>query len=81
MQHLCREAGRVDDFEIASAAVSREEIGNDIYPPARRVLSVHGIPFSHRAARQVTRADFNLNTLVHNLCTIIFFHIILLDFT
>ena len=59
MQHLCREAGRADDFEIASAAVSREEIGNDIYPPARRVLSAHGIPFAHRAARQVTRADFD----------------------
>lgn len=58
MRHLCEEAGVAEQFEISSAAVSREEIGNDIYPPAKRVLTAHGIPFDHRAARQVTRADF-----------------------
>ena len=57
MKHLCREAGVEKQFEIASAAVSTEEIGNDIYPPAKRVLTAHGIPFSHRAARQITKAD------------------------
>ena len=54
MKHLCREAGVEKQFEIASAAVSTEEIGNDIYPPAKRVLTAHGIPFSRRAARQIT---------------------------
>lgn len=57
MKHLCREAGVEKQFEIASAAVSTEEIGNDIYPPAKRVLTAHGIPFSHRTARQITKAD------------------------
>ena len=57
MKHLCREAGVEKQFEIASAAVSTEEIGNDIYPPAKRVLTAHGIPFSRRAARQITKAD------------------------
>ena len=41
MKHLCREAGVEKQFEIASAAVSTEEIGNDIYPPAKRVLTAH----------------------------------------
>ena len=59
MRHLCQEAGVEDSFEIASAAVSTEEIGNDIYPPAKRVLTAHGIPFSRRAARQITKADFD----------------------
>ncbi|MBO4665759.1 MAG: low molecular weight phosphotyrosine protein phosphatase, partial [Paludibacteraceae bacterium] len=39
MKHLVAQAGRADEFEIASAAVSIEEIGNDIYPPAKRMLA------------------------------------------
>ena len=60
MKHWCREAGVEKQFEIASAAVSTEEIGNDIYPPAKRVLTAHGIPFSRRAARQITKADLDI---------------------
>ena len=60
MKHLCRETGVEKQFEIASAAVSTEEIGNDIYPPAKRVLTAHGIPFSRRAARQITKADLDI---------------------
>lgn len=58
MKHLVSQAGRSDEFEIASAAVSTEEIGNDIYPPAKRTLTAKGVPFTHRAARQMTRADY-----------------------
>ena len=58
MKELCRQAGVEDDFEIASAAVSREEIGNDIYPPAKRKLREKDIPFEFHAARQITRADY-----------------------
>ena len=58
MKHLVAQAGRASDFEIASAAVSTEEIGNDIYPPAKRMLSAKNIPFIHHAARQMTRADY-----------------------
>ena len=43
---------------IDSCATSREEIGNDIYPPAKRCLSAHRIPFTHHAARQITREDY-----------------------
>ena len=58
MQHLVLQAGCAHAFEIASAAVSTEEIGNDIYPPAKRILSAKGIPFTHRTARQMTKADY-----------------------
>ena len=46
-------------FDIASAAVSTEETGNDIYPPAQRKIQEKGIPFTHRAARQMTKADYD----------------------
>lgn len=59
MKELCRRAGVDEQFEIASAAVSREEIGNDIYPPAKRKLREKGIPFEYHAARQITRADYD----------------------
>ena len=58
MKELCRRAGVEEQFEIASAAVSREEIGNDIYPPAKQKLREKGIPFTFHAARQITRADY-----------------------
>ena len=59
MKELCRQAGVADTFEIDSAAVSREEIGNDIYPPAKRKLREKNIPFESHAARQITRADYS----------------------
>jgi len=58
MKHLVAQAGRAKEFEIASAAVSTEEIGNDIYPPAKRMLASKGVPFERCAARQMTRADY-----------------------
>ena len=56
---LARRAGVSERFEVASAATSREEIGNDMYPPAKRCLRAHGVPFSPRAARQVTPEDYD----------------------
>ena len=56
---LVRKAGREGAYAVASAATSREEIGNDMYPPAKRCLRGHGIPFTPRAARQVTIADYD----------------------
>ncbi len=52
------ELGRSDEFEIASAATSREEIGNPVYPPARRMLQTHGISCAGKTALQMTRADY-----------------------
>lgn len=51
-------AGRLGEFEIDSAAVSREEIGNGVYPPARRELERRGVPCGGHRARQVTMEDY-----------------------
>lgn len=58
LKHLVRQRGIADQFEIASCAVSREEIGNPIYPPARAELARHGVPCEKRGARQLTRQDY-----------------------
>ena len=42
-----------------SAATSREEIGNPVYPPARRKLAEHGISCEGHAARQLTNRDYD----------------------
>lgn len=47
------------EFEIASAATSTEEIGNPVYPPARRMLASHGIDSSGKTARQMTMGDYD----------------------
>ena len=57
MKDLVKKAGRAGEFHIASAAVSREEIGNPIYPPARRELARHGIACDGHAAHQITRRE------------------------
>ena len=59
LKDMAAKAGLSDRFEIASAAVSREEIGNPVYPPARRELQKHGIRCDGHAARQVTMADYH----------------------
>lgn len=63
---LVKSRGLEDEFHIESAAVSDEEYGNPIYPPARRSLSQHGVPFDKsKTARTVTRADYRrFDTLV-----------------
>ena len=57
MKDLVTKRGRAGAFEIASAAVSREEIGNPVYPPARRELQKHGISCDGHAAHQITRTE------------------------
>ena len=56
---MVQRQGLAQRFHIASAATSREEIGNDVYPPARAELRAHGIPVGHRAAVQVTPRDYD----------------------
>ena len=58
LKDMVAKAGLTDRFEIASAAVSREEIGNPVYPPARRELAAHGIGCQGHHARQVTVEDY-----------------------
>ncbi len=57
---LVKAYGLDDMFYVESAAVSTEEIGNPIYPPARRCLEQHGVAFDkNKRARQVTYADYS----------------------
>lgn len=57
MKDLVKKQGLEDQFHIESAATSREEIGNSVYPPAKRMLAKHGISCEGKRARQVTKAD------------------------
>ncbi len=59
MKALVKARG-LEGYYIESAAVSDEEYGNPIYPPARRCLSQHGVWFDPaKTARTVTAADYN----------------------
>lgn len=59
MKDLVEKASLREQFEIASAATSTEELGNPVYPPARRKLAEHGIGCAGHAARQMQRADYD----------------------
>ena len=58
MKDMVRRAGLEDDFAIASAATSSEELGNPVYPPARRKLWEHGIRCDGKTARRIRAADY-----------------------
>src|SRR5699024_5914615 len=58
MKDLVLRADLTREFEIASAATSTEELGNPVYPPARRELAAHGISCQGHAARQLRRDDY-----------------------
>ena len=58
MKDLLNKKGIAGQFEIASAATSTEEIGNPIYPPAKRKLKEHGISCESKTARQMTKKDY-----------------------
>ena len=57
MKDMAKKAGIADQLQIASVAVSTEELGNPVYPPARRELAKHGISCDGKYARQITRQD------------------------
>ncbi len=57
-KYLAKRAGTGDEMVISSAATSREETGNDIYPAAKQKMKEKGIPFGPHAARQITREDY-----------------------
>lgn len=64
MKDMVNKLGISDHFEIASAATSTEEIGNPVYPPARRILNAHGINCSGKTARQITKRDLRYYDLI-----------------
>ncbi len=60
LKALVKSRGLQDSFYIESAAVSDEEYGNPIYPPARRCLNQHGVWFDPaKRARTVVPADYD----------------------
>lgn len=59
LKKMVKEKGLADKFEIASAATSTEEIGNPVYPPAKRKLKEHGIDCSGKYAVQLKRSDYD----------------------
>lgn len=59
MKDLVRQAGLEWKYEIASAATSSEELGNPVYPPARRKLAEHGLSCAGKTARRLTQSDYD----------------------
>ena len=59
MKDLVKKAGREGEFLIDSVAVSREEEGNPVYPPARRELEKRGVPCGRHAARRITEEELD----------------------
>ena len=61
---MTAKAGQADDYQIASAATSAEELGNGVYPPARRKLAQHGISCAGKTARQLRFDDYGAWDLI-----------------
>lgn len=61
---LIKKEGLSDNFYVESAATSTEELGNPVYPPARRELLRHGISSDGKYARQITRSDYESFDLI-----------------
>lgn len=65
LKDLVKAKGLENRYHIESAAVSTEEIGNPIYPPARSCLSQHGIWFdAKKRARRISSADYDRFDLI-----------------
>lgn len=58
MKELVRQRGLEAKFEISSMAATTEEIGQDMYPPAKRALTAHRIPYTKRKAALITMQDY-----------------------
>ena len=57
-KRIVSERGKAADFEIVSMAVSNEELGNPVYPPARRELKKHGISCDGKYAVKIEKGDY-----------------------
>ena len=64
MKKLVKEAKMEKEFDITSMAVSGEEWGNPIYPPAKAIMREHGIPFTEHRANKITPAEFAAADLI-----------------
>ena len=59
MKDLVDKAGRSSEFVIDSKALTTEELGNDMYPPAKDCLRAHDVPFSKRQATLFCKSDYD----------------------
>ncbi len=59
MKRMVEEEKISGEFEIASAATSTEELGNPVYPPAKKILAEHGISCAGKTSRQMTSDDYD----------------------
>lgn len=59
MKDMVKKAGLEDEFYIESAATSAEELGNPVYPPARRLMARHGLDCAGKTARQMSKRDYD----------------------
>ena len=57
-KHLVEKNNVSHLFEISSRATSSEEIGNDIYPPAKKTLEKNGVPFIRHYAKRITKNEY-----------------------
>lgn len=64
MKDMVKKLGIADSFEIASAATSDWEIGNPVYPPAKKKLAENGIDCTGKTARQMTKSDYGYYDLI-----------------
>lgn len=58
LKDYVKNKGVAELFLIDSKAVSREEIGNDMYYAAKKCLDYHHIPYQKHQASQVSQADY-----------------------
>ena len=58
-RYLVIKNGLEDKFDICSRATSNEEYLNDIYPPAKKVLTKNNIPFNRHYAKRITLSEYN----------------------
>lgn len=58
LRELLDRAGLGEEYTVASAATSSEEIGNPVYPPMRKVLAAHGLDCAGKTARKLRRRDY-----------------------
>ena len=59
MKDLVNRENLSNEFYIASAATSTEEIGNPVYPPIKEIMVKHGVPFENHRAKQLKQNDYN----------------------
>ena len=59
LKDLVKKAGLESKVFISSAATSREELGNSVYPPTKRVMNAHGVLCDGHVARQITKQDYD----------------------